>query len=177
MVEVVAQLKHVRVSPKKMRLVTDMVKGMEVNTALAQLQYLKKGSAPIVRKLLQSAAANAQHNKEISADKLIIKNIVVNEAFALKRWKPAAHGAAHPFKKKGSHVRLVLTLKPGVTLEKKPAKKKGEEKKEEIKDVKVAKKSDIKGQVSDAKQVADKGGSQPKRTAQKAAKHLPTKTG
>lgn len=177
MVEVVAQLRHVRVSPKKMRLVTDLIKGMEVDAAIAQLKFSLKGSAPMVAKLLKSAAANALHNKEISSDKLIVKNVLVNEAFALKRWKPAAHGAAHPFKKKASHVRLVLTLKPGVTLDKKKPKKKDAEKKEKIEDVKVATKSDIKGQVSDAKHVADKGGSQPKRSEKKAAKHLPTKTG
>ena len=177
MVEVIAQLKHVRVSPKKMRLVTDLVKGMEVDAAVLQLKYVKKNAAPIVLKLLKSAAANALHNKEIPSEKMVIKNIIVGEAFALKRWKPAAHGAAHPFKKKASHVRLVLTLKPGVTLEKKKTTKKETDKNEKIKDVKVAKKSDIKGQFSDAKQVAEKGGSQQKRASQKSSQHLPTKTG
>jgi len=124
MVEIIAQLRNLRMSPKKIRLVTDVIKGMDVDGALLQLQYTQKRSAPIVFKLLKSAIANAQHNNNISADKLRVKNVIVDEAIALDRWKPAAFGAAHPFKKRGSHIRLIVTLKPGVTIEEKKKVKK-----------------------------------------------------
>jgi large subunit ribosomal protein L22 len=114
MVEVIAQLNNLRMSPKKVRLVTDSIKGLDVNSALMQLKFIQKRSAPIVIKLLQSAVANAKHDQEIELESLVIKNITVNQALSLKRWQPAAHGAAHPFKKHGSHIRLVLSLKPGV---------------------------------------------------------------
>lgn len=118
MIEVVAQLNNLRMSAKKIRLVTDSIKGMEVNPAIIRLQVITKRSAPIVTKLLQSAIANAKHNHELEADSLMVKNVIVNQAVALKRWKPAAHGAAHPFKKHGSHIKIILTPKEGTKIPK-----------------------------------------------------------
>jgi len=116
MIEIVAQLNNLRMSAKKIRLVTDSIKGMDVNPAIVRLEVTAKRSAPLITKLLKSAIASAKHNHEIEAESLIVKNIIVNQAIALKRWKPAAQGAAHPFKKHGSHIRLILTAKPGAKL-------------------------------------------------------------
>ena len=103
-------------SPKKVRLVTDSIKGLAVDDALLRLRYLPKHSAPIITKLLKSAIANARHNNEIPEASLMVKTVMVNEAIALKRWRPAAFGSAHPLKKRGSHIKMVLGLKPGVEM-------------------------------------------------------------
>lgn len=111
MVEVKAQLRNFRMSSKKIRLVTDSIKGMDVGNALIRLRFINKAAAPVVEKLLNSAIANAEHNNSLQKDDLIVKNIVVNQAIALKRWRPAAHGAAHPLKKHGSHIVITLQSK------------------------------------------------------------------
>lgn len=113
MVEVKAQLRHARMSAKKVRLVTDVIKGLSVEDAILRLHYVNRISAPIVLKLLQSAVANAQHNNNLSKESLVVKNVTVDQAVALKRWRPAAFGAAHPFKKHGCHITVVLGLKSG----------------------------------------------------------------
>ena len=125
-------------SPKKVRLVTDAVKGMDVETALSRLAFLPKKSAPAIAKLIRSASANALHNNQLEMKDLRIKNIIVNEGIPLKRWQPAAFGSAHPFKHRASHVNLILTLKDSAAkeLEKKTAKADEKAKKAEDKKVK-----------------------------------------
>lgn len=115
MLEVRAQLRNYRMSPKKVRLVANTLKGLDASDALVRLRFTQKASSPVLIKLLKSAIANALHNNEIPAESLVIKKIVVNEGLPLKRWKPAAFGAAHPYKKRGSHVQLILGLKAGAT--------------------------------------------------------------
>ena len=88
MIQVRAQLKHLRMSPKKVRLVADTIKGLEVNQALVRLGFTHKAAAPHIAKVLRSAIANAVHNNNLAADSLMVKKIIVNEAVALKRWKP-----------------------------------------------------------------------------------------
>ena len=101
-------------SPKKVRLVADAIRGLGAAEALVRLRFMQKASSPILAKLVKSAMANAQHNNNVSPDSLMIKRIVVNEGVALKRWRPAAFGSAHQFKKRSTHVDLVLGLKPGI---------------------------------------------------------------
>ncbi len=113
MIEVRAQLKHLRMSSKKVRLVSDAIKGMDVQQALVRLRFIQKAASPIVAKLLQSAIANAQHNNNLKAEDLMVKSIVVNQGVVLKRSRPAAFGSAHGYKKHASHINLVLGLKPG----------------------------------------------------------------
>jgi large subunit ribosomal protein L22 len=115
MIEVRAQLMHLRMSPKKVRLVANTIKGLPVSDALTRLQFIQKAPSPIIAKLVRSAVANAIHNNHLTEEVLAVKSIVVEEGVALKRWRPAAFGTAHQFKKRGSHIKLVLGLKAGAT--------------------------------------------------------------
>ena len=119
MIESTAKLKHVRVSPKKARLVANAVRGLSVSDALLRLPILAKKSAPIIVKLLKSAAANAADQYEVKEEDLLIKSIFVNKGVDLKRWRPAAFGRAHPFHKHSSHIEIVVTAKEGVKIAKK----------------------------------------------------------
>ncbi|PLX26359.1 50S ribosomal protein L22 [Candidatus Parcubacteria bacterium] len=113
--EVKAKLKNTRISPKKMRLVADAIRGLAVPTALDKLPIINKKSAPVFEKLVKSAVANVMDRYDgVKEEDLIIKSVFVNKAMDLKRWKPAAFGRAHPFRKHGSHVELSLTAKEGV---------------------------------------------------------------
>lgn len=113
--EVKAKLKNIRISPKKMRLVADAIRGLAVPTALDKLPVVNKKSAPVLEKLVKSAVANVMDRYDgVKEEDLIIKSIIVNKAMDLKRWRPAAFGRAHPFRKHGSHVELSLTAKEGV---------------------------------------------------------------
>ncbi|MBT4849633.1 50S ribosomal protein L22 [Candidatus Parcubacteria bacterium] len=112
--EVKAKLRHVRISPKKIRLVIDVIRGLDVEVALEKLEITFKKSSPVIAKLLKSAVANATDRYEVGAKDLIVKSIMADKGVDLKRWKPAAFGRAHPFKKHSSHVEIVLTTKEGV---------------------------------------------------------------
>jgi len=107
--EVKAKVKFIRMSPMKMRLVTNLIKKLPVGQALDQLQFTNKVAARPVVKLLNSAIANAEHNFELAKDNLFIKEITVGEGPTLKRWLPRAHGRATPLRKRTSHVNLVLS--------------------------------------------------------------------
>ncbi len=119
-------------SPKKVRLVANTIKGLDANQALTRLRFIHRSPSPVIAKLLKSAIANALHNNNLSADTLMVKKVVVNEAAALKRWKPAAFGSAHPFKRRGSHIDLVLGLKAGQKAPKVMADQKKKEPKEAV---------------------------------------------
>ncbi len=95
-------------SPRKVRLVADLIRGMAVEPALAQLQFLPKAASRPVRKLLESAVANAEHNFKLPKDGLFVKTILVNQGPTLKRWRPRAMGSAAPILKRTSHITLVL---------------------------------------------------------------------
>lgn len=137
--EVTAKLNRLRVSPRKTRLVTDMVKGLDVNEALAQLNFMNKGASSYISKLLNSAISNAENNFKLQKDNLFIKEIVVNEGQTLKRWKPRAFGRATPLMKRSSRVTIVLAEKKETkkktdkTKTTPTAKEKKEEKKTNIK--------------------------------------------
>jgi large subunit ribosomal protein L22 len=109
--EAKAQLRHLRVSPRKVRLVANVIKSLPVIEAEEQLQFVRKASAPMVLKLLRSAIANAVHNLKIKKEHLYVKAIFVDEGYTLKRWQPRAQGRATPIKKKSSHVTIVLAEK------------------------------------------------------------------
>jgi large subunit ribosomal protein L22 len=114
MVESKAKLNHLRISSKKIRLVANTIRGLDVVDALAKLPIIFKKSSPVVEKLLKSAVANAVNKYNVKEEDLKIKSIVVNKAMDLKRWKPAAFGRAHPFRKASSHIEIVLVTKEGV---------------------------------------------------------------
>jgi large subunit ribosomal protein L22 len=106
--EVNANLKFIRMSPRKMRVVADAVRGMTVEEALAQLKFINKRAAKPIEKVINSAVANAEHNFEITLDNLRLKTITVDEGPTLDRWMPRAHGRATPVKKRTSHIKVVL---------------------------------------------------------------------
>lgn len=107
--EVKAQHKHVRMSPRKVRLIREVVVGLPAVQAEAQLQYLPGKAAKVVHKVLRSAMANAQHNYEMERESLIVKDVVVDASFTLKRFMPVSKGMAHEILKRNSHVTVVVT--------------------------------------------------------------------
>ena len=106
--EVQAHLRNLRISARKIRLVADVIRGMNVNNAKIQLEFINKKSSQPVLKLLNSAIANAKHNFNLSEDNLYISKIFVNEGTTLKRWIPRAMGRASSINKRTSHVTIVL---------------------------------------------------------------------
>jgi len=112
--KVIAKLNYLHISPRKVRLVTDLIKGMDVEDAKNQLQFFPKRSSKPILKLLNSGITNAEHNFDIPKDNLYIENIIVNKGPMLKRWLPRARGIATPIQKKTSHVILIINERFGV---------------------------------------------------------------
>ncbi len=109
-------------SPTKVRLAADLVRGLPVEKAMDQLMYCKKWAAKPMRQLLQSAIANASHNYRLTAEQLFIKELRVDMGTTLHRWTPRAHGRAYPIRKKVSHIEMVLEVMPVLAGEEKEAK-------------------------------------------------------
>jgi len=112
--EAVAKLRNCKGSPKKMRLVVDMVRGLEVEKALGILKFSSKGGASSVEKLILSAISNWENKNEgerADGADLIVKSIFVDQGRVLKRWKPAARGSAHRIRKPYNHVTVVVDKK------------------------------------------------------------------
>jgi large subunit ribosomal protein L22 len=103
-----ATLRSIRMSPRKARLVIDLIRGKQVEPALAILKFSPKKGAKIAYKLLQSAIANAREQARADVDRLWITKGWVDEARTLKRYMPAAHGRALPIRKRASHMTIVL---------------------------------------------------------------------
>lgn len=122
-----AVLKNYRQSPRKVRLVADSIRGRKVDTALTKLDFTTKRSALPIKKLINSAVANAKNNYGLDSDDLFIKSIMVDEGYTLKRWRPRARGSAFPINKRTSHVTVILEGKEGVKT-KKVSKKKSSKK-------------------------------------------------
>lgn len=106
--EVKARLKYARVGSQKARLVADAVRGKNVNEALRTLTFMKKKTAGLIKKLIESAVANAEQKQVIDVDNLFVKTIFVDQGPALKRFRPRAQGRAFMVKKKMSHINVVL---------------------------------------------------------------------
>jgi large subunit ribosomal protein L22 len=102
--QVAAKLRYARVSPQKVRLVADMIRGKNVDDALKTLSFTPKKSAKIVKKVLESAIANAEHNHGADIDELKISNIQVNEAPTLGRFRARAKGRGTKIIKRNSHI-------------------------------------------------------------------------
>jgi len=109
--EVTASLNNLRKSPRKVRLVAEVIKGLDVKEAESQLNFLAKGSAPNFGKLLKSAVANAENNFGFDKDNLFVKDVIVNEGAKLKRWLPRAYGRAGLVLKRTSNVEIILDEK------------------------------------------------------------------
>ncbi|MEZ5542537.1 MAG: 50S ribosomal protein L22 [Pseudomonadota bacterium] len=106
--QVSATLKQVHISPQKARLVADQVRGMPVEKALNLLLFSDKKAAGIVRKVLESAIANAEHNEGADIDELKVAAIFVNEARTLKRFHARAKGRGNRILKRSSHITVTV---------------------------------------------------------------------
>ncbi len=103
-----ASLRNYRVSPRKARLVVDLIRGKQVERALEILDCSEKKTAVAMKKLLMSAVANATDRSDIDADELFVKSVWVDEGRTFKRVIPRAHGRATPLRKRHSHITVVL---------------------------------------------------------------------
>lgn len=106
--EVKAFLRNQRVSCQKARIVCDMVRGKNVNDALRILAFMPQKPATMLKKLIDSAVANAEQKKTIDVDTLFVKHLSVDMGTSLDRFRPRAQGRATPIKKKSSHFNLIL---------------------------------------------------------------------
>ncbi|MCL1965227.1 MAG: 50S ribosomal protein L22 [Firmicutes bacterium] len=103
--------KHIRISPRKVKIVIDLIRGKQVDQALAILMYTPKSAAPIVEKLLNSAIANAENNLELSRDELYVAEVFANPGPTLKRYVARSRGSASPMLKRTSHITVILDTK------------------------------------------------------------------
>lgn len=103
-----ASLRYVKVSPRKVMQVIDLIRGKDVHDASAILRFSKKGSAKLVKKVLDSAIANATQTGEIDIDILFVKRAYVDQGPMMKRFRAAPMGRAHMYRKRTSHITLVL---------------------------------------------------------------------
>jgi len=98
----------VRISPRKIRLIMDEIRGRKVDEALSMLTFAPQRGAPILKKLINSAVSNAEQNTSADVDALFIKRIHADEGPTLKRWRPRALGRATRIRKRTSHLTVVL---------------------------------------------------------------------
>jgi large subunit ribosomal protein L22 len=107
--QVTAKLRHARISPQKCRLVADVVRGQPVGSALATLKYMPKKGAELVRKVLESAIANAEHNHGADVDELKVSRIEIDTAPVLKRFAARAKGRGTRLVKRNSHILVAVS--------------------------------------------------------------------
>ena len=103
-----AHVKHIRISPKKAKLIIDQVRGRDLEEALAILRLTPHAASPVLTKLIESAAANAVNNLEMNRDTLYIAEIFANPGPTLKRFRPKARGSATQILRRTSHFSVVL---------------------------------------------------------------------
>jgi len=108
----IAKLNYLRIAPRKVRMVGDLIKGLPVDQAEAQLMTEPRRPSKMLLKLLRSAVANAKTNKKLDAAHLFVVNVRVDQGPMLKRMLPRAHGSASPIQKKMSNVILTLGVNP-----------------------------------------------------------------
>lgn len=109
----VARTKTVRIAPRKMRLVADLIRGRKVVDARDVLAYTLKGAAPVILKVLEAAVANAENaaverRERVDTDAMVISTILINEGPTLRRYRPVPRGRATRIRKRTSHVELYL---------------------------------------------------------------------
>ena len=109
--EAKAVLRYIRVSPQKVRLVVDLIRGKKVDEAMDLLNFTRKAIARDISKLVKSAAANAENTKNMDMDKLYIKKAFVDGGPVMKRTNPKAMGRANIVRKRTSHITIVLAEK------------------------------------------------------------------
>jgi large subunit ribosomal protein L22 len=128
-----ASLRNVRISPKKVNLVAELVRTADVDQALATLEFTPKKAAKILYKVVASAKANAETNSNANASDLFIKEIKVSKGMTIKRFIPISRGRAHPINKFCSHIHVILAdknteIQPATAKEVKEVEQKAEKK-------------------------------------------------
>jgi len=130
--DIIAKAKSVRISARKVRLVTDSIRKMPVDQVLNVLSVTKKRGASDLEKTLKGAISNAVNNSNLQRDNLYIKGIEISDGPAFKRYHPSTRGRIHPYKKRSTHITIVLSekveQKPEVKTEKAVKEVKKEEK-------------------------------------------------
>lgn len=107
--EYIAIAKNIKISPRKVRLIVDSVKKQNLNKALSVLSLMPKRAALPVKKAIDSAIANAVNNFKVNRETLSIRDIIVGEGARLKRYHFAARGRVRPYKRRASHIRVILS--------------------------------------------------------------------
>ncbi|MDI9486087.1 MAG: 50S ribosomal protein L22 [Bacillota bacterium] len=106
-----AVARHIRISPRKARQVIDLIRGKDVEEALAILRFTPKGGSPIVEKVVRSAIANAENNYDMDVDSLYVAECYVDQGPTMKRIRPRARGMANRIRKRTSHITVILREK------------------------------------------------------------------
>lgn len=103
--------RYVRIAPRKVRIVMDLVRGKSIADALAVLKFTPKAASPIIEKVLKSAVANAEHNYDMDVNNLYISQAFADQGPTIKRFRPRAQGRASRINKKTSHITIVVAEK------------------------------------------------------------------
>ncbi|RQD77433.1 MAG: 50S ribosomal protein L22 [Candidatus Syntrophonatronum acetioxidans] len=111
--EAKAVARYVRIAPRKARLVADLIRGKDIQSALSTLKFTPTKGSKILEKVLNSAIANAEHNYDMDVNELYIANAYVDEGPTLKRWRPRAMGRVGRIRKRTSHVTIILKEREG----------------------------------------------------------------
>jgi large subunit ribosomal protein L22 len=111
MQEAKAIARTVRIAPRKVRLVVDLIRGKQIGEAVAILRLTPKAASPVVEKVLKSAVANAEHNYDLDVNNLVVSAAFVDEGPTLKRFRPRAQGRASAINKRTSHITIVVSEK------------------------------------------------------------------
>ena len=114
MTQAKAIARTVRIAPRKVRLVVDLIRGKQIGEAVAILRHTPKAASPVVEKVLKSAVANAEHNYELGINNLVVSEVFVDEGPTLKRFRPRAQGRASAINKRTSHITIVVSEKKEV---------------------------------------------------------------
>ncbi|MEC0371231.1 50S ribosomal protein L22 [Paenibacillus chibensis] len=109
--EAKAHARSIRIAPRKVKLVIDLIRGKQVGEAVAILRHTPKSASLVVEKLLNSAIANAEHNYSMDINNLVVSQVFVNQGPTMKRFRPRAMGRASRINKRTSHITLVVSEK------------------------------------------------------------------
>lgn len=132
--EVTAKLRYLRIAPRKVREVTDLIRGKKVDEAQIFLEFLVRKSAKPILKLLKGVTASARHDFQLEQSNLYISKILVDEGPKLKRWRPVSRGRTAPIMKRTSHITIVLDEIGRTKRKKVEAKKLGESRRKKEKE-------------------------------------------
>lgn len=168
--QVVALSKAVRQSPRKIGLVASLVRGRSVADALVILEHTPKRAAEPIRKTIESARANAENNHDMKVETLVIDRLDIGPAPSMKRYRPIAHGSAHPFKLRSTNIRVVLEGEQRI--KKKSSPKKADKKKTDAK--KVVSKEDSTSEKPTADKIAKEDSNKKRIFTKKANKQSNT---